>query len=672
MKSNKENQVRLSEEILNNQLIAKKLVKKERDKKRKKLEKIRKFFKQEDASKLFESDSTIVKEQDVFEPKADFTYYKLNLEYLNSKDFNLRYLESKVIKSKTGRKIAYIEYYLNDKEAYMIFVKYNFKHIRLYSENNKTDLNTFVFINTSTEIYYYDEFLQSKLLTQYQTGMDINCAKEILLNKEFKVLPVNETRTYEMITSKKSEILPLKDIHLIIKYLLDIFLEQYRNDIVPSVSDIEIESHFLGTTQECISVQSKVMTDYKDAGVIECCENLQIYEISLYFSDMLNKKVTAKLYLTENEKNKVFKITNKYLNNAVFEDNDEKMEKECLEVLFEREVIKKRMKLIISDIKNSIKKCINIEEYLCEFPVLKDTFGKIYMEYFKVCTEKFQDKNPLKLIRNSILKFDNSSLVQSNMYYMIYQGEVYLIEIYSQYEAYAYENSFKICIPAFGVSSIRVRILEPVTQMEISEFVNKKDKKWASRREINFDINQDFWRYNLKIAKKRIKRSLEDIFPDFIITNLNESGENINEYQIMDICSKEVYEEILDSIQKADNGHFKCLDESIYWGDDDYNENRKRIDIISDNNINYGYYIYNDDNIRTVKMSLYDKDKEVSKGEKLLKIQFKNNSSFYKTTFHHLIKGSEIRKIEYNIASYEIFKLCIDFLLEHQDEIFSE
>lgn len=676
MKSNKENQVRLVEEILNNRLVAKKLVKQERDKKKRKLEKVKRFFKQENVSKIFESDSTILKEQRTCSLKVDFVYYKLNVEYLKSQQLEFTHLKSKIIESESGKKIAYIEYYLNEKESYMILVKYNFKNIRLCSENNSTNFSTYVFINTSDEIYYYDEFLQNQLLNRYDTGMGINCAKDILLSKQFKISPLNDARTYQLITPESSREVPFKDIHLIIKQLLDILLEQYKDNVVPSESELKIESHLLGTTQECVSVQSKVIIDYRNSGIVECHEKLFGYEIILYFSDVLDKKVTAKLYLTENEMNEFFTITNEYLKYAILEDNDEELKKDWIynnSINLFMQVIVPKMKQTKQYMKELIRQNISIEEYSCEHPILKDTFKKIYMKFFRFDT---QSENHFKKLSEDTIKYNGSILEQNSIYYTIYQNEVYLIKICSKYESYEYkDNSFMICIPSFGISEILAEIFKPVTPSEVNRFINGNEIKGCLGRKISAYIDKKSCYYNLGSRE----RNFEYIFPNFSITNISERMND--EYEITNIYSEEIYRNILNCIQNFNTGLFKCFKDLSPWGYDEEIQ-IKRIPI-SSNNVTYGYYYADvDENKRKIKFVLKDDNgnKILSKGEDLLEIEFEKDSYFYRTTFYHLIEKQTLYTIKNNgnilkindITEYEMLKICIDFLLENQDKIFLE
>lgn len=678
MKSNKQNQVRLSEEILNNQLIAKKLVKQERDINRKKAKKIIDVLKKGNVSEIFESEKTILTEQGNYSPKVDFAYFKLNIEYLKKQGLNLKFLEASLLISKTHKEIEYIEYYLNEEKTYMIFVKYKFKHIRICSETKKTDLNTFVFINSSSEIYYHDEYIQNKLINRFDTNMDVNCAKEIFKNKKFKVMPLK--RAYKIITSRGEE-LQEKDMHLIYKHLLDSFLEKYKNSLIPYRNEVKVESNFLGTIQENVAVQSKVVIDHENFGIIENYENILGYEIVLSLSDMPNKKVTAQIYLTESEYNGHITISEKYLEEAILESDDKKIEKEPkqADLIFFKRVINSKCALFKHEIYNYILQYLNIESYSCENPVLKGTFKKIYLEFFKVNTKNSEEKYTLKQIKTDIIEYEEGIFSQSSMYYMNYGNKVYLLEICAIYEAYIYNSYlYNVNIPAFGISDIQVKIIKPIAPNEIDKFVNREKIKDISRVKIK-DICVDIETYRYYTSKeeiKSIKRNLKNIFPDFVITNLDERCEN--NYKIAGINDEEIYKNILKCIQKNENGIFKCVGNSIYFEDDE-DDRTKKVPIYT-NNVMYGYYKDDECNKRYVKLLFRDNKGNVEKNyETLMEIEFEEDSCFYKTTFYSLIDSGlddfnyhcKIERKKFNLAEDEFYKLCIDFLLERQEEIFS-
>lgn len=94
----------------------------------------------------------------------------------------------------------------------------------------------------------------------------------------------------------------------------------------------------------------------------------------------------------------------------------------------------------------------------------------------------------------------------------------------------------------------------------------------------------------------------------------------------------------------------------------------------------YGYYRDDECNKRNVKLLFKDNEGNIEENYTvLMEIEFENDSYFYKTTFYSLIDAGlddfnyqcEIIRKKFNLAEDEFYKLCIDFLLEKQDEIFS-
>ena len=206
MNSNQKGKNRLENTFSESISQAKDFLRKEKKQNKKKVKQITNCFYQENINHMFETQSTILRNQDSISsiPK-DFVYYKLDVKYLmNIIGINLKLIDSRIISNKTHASILYIESYLNVKNSCIIFVEYHFKHIRLLSSNNDTDLNTFVFINSRSDIYYYDGHCGCILLGQYETNINVNCAKEILNEKQFKVFPADE-RTYELTSSENSE-----------------------------------------------------------------------------------------------------------------------------------------------------------------------------------------------------------------------------------------------------------------------------------------------------------------------------------------------------------------------------------------------------------------------------------------------------------------------------------
>lgn len=554
MNSNQKGRNRLENTFSESISQAKDFLRKEKKQNKKKVKQITNCFYQENINHMFETQSTILRNQDSISsiPK-DFVYYKLDVKYLmNIIGINLKLIDSRIISDKTHANILYIESYLNVKNSCIIFVEYHFKHIRLLSSNNDTDLNTFVFINSRSDIYYYDGHYGCILLGQYETNINVNCAKEILNEKQFKVFPADE-RTYELTSSENSEKYEkknMKDIHLIPKQLFDILIDQYKYEVVPNKSELRIETYFIGITKAPISVQTKVLINYNHFGIIENSENLLEYKIILYFLSNPDKKVKAKFYLTKSEKNQYLILKNEYLKDAILEefdldDNMIKRRTSIYEFLYIKHCIGKvpysvpSLKSDQSNIAKMFFESITVRSSLLEYPLLKDTFKNIYIETFNIITEYLSKQCILGQIRENKIEYIDEKLVQSAMYYISYQNNIYLIKVYSEYKAIAYRNnSFILYLPKFNLSKIQINIFKPFNIQEIDKFIEEKLdsdslKRLTKYNSIDFNFSLDSFKLN--------KKYFETAFSDFDII----VSKNQNSYTLSDCYSNSIYKNVV-------------------------------------------------------------------------------------------------------------------------------
>lgn len=67
-----------------------------------------------------------------------------------------------------------VEYYFCVQTLSLIFVEYHFKHIKLLYRNTVSNLNTFVFVNSTSDIYYYNGFSVKQLLNHLITNIHIS------------------------------------------------------------------------------------------------------------------------------------------------------------------------------------------------------------------------------------------------------------------------------------------------------------------------------------------------------------------------------------------------------------------------------------------------------------------------------------------------------------------
>lgn len=653
---------KISEDMyLQYQLRAKEFVEKKKEEKQQKLQALIDIFKKENAEKLFETKSTILRNKDIETwetAKTDFAYYKLNLHYLRKLGVKLEQIDTSYEESKDAMKIEYAEYYLCKESECIIFVKYHFKQVVLLSPERRTQLNTLVFVNSKSDILAYDDFWGKKLLKQFDTNMKVSDVDEVLRNKQFEALPANE-REYELITGKKQEVLErrkIKDIHFIPKQLLDILLKQYKDDIIPRDSELKIETKFLGKTPMPVKVETKMLIHHHLLGRIERREILEKYEILLYFSKIPEEKVIARIYLTETERNETLTLTQDDLENATLKEFEGKIRKSnhfefLYQMYFVNQCPETHVKAfyVQTDIARAIEKHIIVKRNTYEHPLLKDTFQKIYIESFEVQLEKMSEEYSIKPIRKQKILWRNGNLCQSAMYTVIYQNEIYLVEVYSDYVSYQYGGKLTIYLPAVGLSEIVVAVFKPSDENQVEEFVNDRidlDTK-AEEDSIYLPSNKDW----------------KEIFPNFKIV-VNETE---HKYEIEQVEEDKIYQHLLSCITylKSTTTRFS-IKGPFMWGEDDEEQERVRIPIFS-NGILYAYYLEDKKNLKIINTA-FEKKNSFVVADDLLQVKFEN--CIDKTMFYQVVAKNNFRHQSYHtiredsFVGCEIWKMCVNFLLD--------
>ena len=600
---------------------------------------------------------------------GQFTYYKLDLEYLKSLDIILIPITSESYFSYDSNCInfIYVEYYFCTKTSSVILVEYHFKHVKLLSKN--AVLNTFVFVNYTSDIYYYNGFLGKQLLNHFKANMNISDSMEILAHKKFNVVPSND-RIYRINSLEHAELFEpkkLEDISLIPKNLFAILLNKYENANIPAKSELKVETNFIGFTNTFNTVISTVPINDKYSGTIETYEKLLMYEIVLYFSNTPDKKVKARFFLTEAEKNKTLILTNEYLEDAILEDVQEYVFKEviCKTVynVYNSYIINQRFsdtKELDFTLKNDIRKIIcensTIENYSYEYSLLKDTFKKIYINFFKIHIENFPKKYCFNQIRENKLEYDDNGLVQTSMYSIVCQNSIYLLKFTCYYKAYTYEeNNFFFFLPVFSISDIEIDIFKPFSTSQVDNFIY--DNLDSSDYLLSFNISSLM--YNNFTISSILTNGM---FPNFDIG----LERNKNCFKYIKVCNDTIYNKILDCIQTP-----KVLTSTFNFGKhypfmyDDENDTISKIPI-SSNGLIYAYYLYDGNNTQTINCSFTDDTKQnnyYSTVDDLLSLTYEIDIPFYKVTFSNLYPFSS--KIEYNLCLDEcpLWKECINFLL---------
>lgn len=664
---------------------AKKLLEKEIAEKVKQAQEVAKLFENVDSEKLFKIQTTTLHENTFSNADVDFIYRPLDLEYLKSQGIELHVANSsgRPMVSSSCTEMQYVEYYLDDENSYIIFVKYHFSHIKIPFENGKKSFNTFVFVNTKSEIFYYDAFSGVKLLSTFKTGMTAYDAELIFRDKKFEISP-NSERTYRLKVSENGEDfkeIQMKDLNLVAKQLFDILANQYQNDVIPSSSELVVETKFIGETKEPITVKSQVKISYRYSEVIETTEKLLEYEITMYFSNYPDKKLIAILQITQAEKDNALVFTREHLKSAILEEAGADLEKRTIsslsyDYLYTEHVINQnpddlRNFSVQNDIAKLFFKNIAINTSSYEHSKLQGTFQKMLLESYKISTKKFPKFCKCNQLKATTITSNNDKFYQTSVYSIVYQDSLYLVEVKASYEGYACCGPLYIVyLPILGISKIKVRIFKPVNSKEIDDFINGKYNE-ESR------VVEDEMSYGFSSAKE-----LNKIFPDFDIS----TGESPVSYKIMRESCKNIYKNILKCLKNPATSksafHISSYGRSGFGdGDDDGPINHIPI---SHNGLLYAYFLDDGYNSKMTINSSLQNDFESSKnywsGEnELLVINFEDGIVFHKASMHQLFEDSYFNRNRKNkfghitscLDQYDIFKICIDFLLEHQDEILS-
>lgn len=635
---------------------------------------------------LLETSPTIMREQDKhIGPKVDFSYHKICLSFLKNAGIDLELVSSDILVSDSSANMMYIEYYVDRANCCIIFVKYHFNHVRLYSEDGKTNCLTYTFVNTKSEIYYYDEVVNCKLLKKFKLNPDLSLTKDLIRNKTYEIQPM-DNRTFKISCSNNSEIFKeksLSDIHLLIQSLTDILVNEYNDSEIPSNSRIHIETKFLGTSDEATDVQVKAKVNYKYSGVIQITEKISEYEIILYFLDFPEKRVTARFYLTDSEKAKSLVISDNLLENVVLEPVTEiiKDKKFYYKNLYKRYIVKKmntkKRSSILDPLAKTICENASISSTFVDCPQLQDSFGGIYIEYFKIDAEKICKKFAFKQIRECKLQYDGKSFIQSEMYYAVWNNKVHLIEVYTSYVAYLYSDSCTtIYMPAFGIKDVMVNIINPISEDDVDRFINRISDDKITKLEYSSDqFSRDIKLPNRSgvIHKRDLWRT---VFQDFVIT----TGATRENYQVESNSSSTIYSKLLNCINelRSSDSNFN-FSINYPFGYCDEEEPKKRIPLVS-NGLTFGYYFDDGFNTISVNSPLKDNcDYTYSSGDDLMRIVFDNDIPYYRTTMHALFKryenylysrSTEIKDTHYSnyINKVDFWKECISFLLNISNE----
>ena len=175
-----------NDNFLQAQYRTKQLVTHEKEEQEKQTDKIVTFFKTHDKKKIFEKTSTmLLNHESYIGSTVDFSYYQLNFDFLKTFGMHLEEITTKVASSDSNTNIVYSQYYVDRRNVCIILVKYYFKHVRIYSDNGKTDVMTYAFVNTKAEIHYYDEVIGHKVLKRCKFNDDISLAQNLIKEKKF-------------------------------------------------------------------------------------------------------------------------------------------------------------------------------------------------------------------------------------------------------------------------------------------------------------------------------------------------------------------------------------------------------------------------------------------------------------------------------------------------------
>lgn len=648
------------------------------------IQKVIRILGNENPKDLFESKLTIALDQKTpLYENADFVYHKLNLEYLKWLGMDLQYLDGKLLVSKKSHEILYGEYYLDTNHSCLVFVKYSFKHVELHSENNKTDLKTNVFVNSKCEIFYYDDYSGARLINSFSPKADVLCAKKLFAKKSFKIDSIPSGRTYKISTSDSEtfEEHDFEDIHLICIRLMNILFENCGQRNMPSHSELKIETKFLGMTEDPVTVQSKVHICYQNDGIIELTEKLERYEMTLYFACLPDKKVRAQFEVTSSEKNGSISFNKEHLKNAVLVSpeksmlSDEPLFRECLYIFDEHFVshckpYERDEKSALMNIGKFISQYVTLEKTSLNPPDLKDTFGKLYVENFKVNINGFPKENEFTLLK---LSFDYSEnhLYQIGYYSIKYDGTYFLVKIILNYHTHAYYGSdLIIYLPAFTAHYNSISVFKPTSQEDVDKFLDEKIESNCSWKIATYE------NHDLRIGR----RNFTEIFPDFAI----ESDKNTlsPDFNIKNKYNDELLKNVFESFRKLGTSttRFHFTAPFTWGGDGDEDVETVKYPIYS-GNVVYGFNIQEKSSLKCINSSFQNYKKgEYSTGDNLLLLEFDSQTPNYKTTLHTLLGTFPSfmnrdcgMKIERNsIKKSELWKFCAKFLVEHQAEVFSD
>ena len=662
--------------FLQNQLRAKELINQEKEKKEKQKQDLSNLFKAFSKKDLFESNGTAkLNEDGLIGPKVDFLYYKLNTDFLDKSGITLKKVQTQLLGSKSGANIVYVEYYINLKNSYIIFVKYHFKHIRLYSNNGKTDLFTYAFVNTKNEVFYYDNFSECKLMKSSTFTPTVSSAMKLLSNKTFEV-KISENRTFSIVSTDDSsnfEDTTMSDIHLLPKQLLDILLNQYKDSRVPSNSELKIETTFLGYSDHLSTVQSEIIVNYKYSGVFQSSEKLLEYEIVLYFSEFPEEKVKARFYLTEAEKEQSICFTNIPSDIIVFETVKEEMERNALyyRSIYRKKLGEKGMAELAKRIFSN--SCIRSSFY--DFSMLEDSFKKIFVEYFKVNPDNMSKNMNFRQIRDYSLEYNGNQFLESAVFSVTYKGGLYLAKIYARYFAYSYcDSSVVVYLPAFRINDIYIDIFKPTSEKEIDSFL--QDSSNPNLKINVFDFSGSYMSEPIARDKYIGRNSWKDIFPDFVIKTAGKE----ETYKILEIDNNAIYKKLLDCINtlRIDVSNFGFSTHYPFGYDDD-DEPKSRIPFVSSGLV-YGAYFDDGFNKITINSPLKGNcDYSYSSGDDLFKILFDTEVPCYQTTLYNLFdryngycyRDAEIQTSQYQVLGENVFwDACVNFLLSIPSEDF--
>lgn len=667
------------------QLQSKAFIEKGRRKQEARLQTFLDFFKNEKSENLFDTNATI---SSTIPPanskpyeKREFSFFRLNLKYLRHHKSGLfsdiDSYDSRLFYHDTN--LMYTECYFNSKDSYMIIVIYYFKQVKLFSENGKTNIDTLVFVNSKSEIYY-DDSISYRLLFHWEANMDASYGMELLSKKQFQIIPTEE-RTYQLISDNDSEWTPknLKEITSIPEQLFSILLSQNQNTPLPQKSKLAIETYFLGTTETPITVQSKVMLGRLDLGIMEVSEKLLIYEWIAYFKDSPEKRVKAKFYLTSTEKNQYSELPQQLLRNVILESSSNPNEPFAfssdfsiyLEDLYLTHFIKNDNEDCISNkIANIFHEAITLKGATYEHPALKDTFQKVYVETFHISPENLSKEFPWYPIRENRIEYHDNHLMQSCIYAVIYLDALYLVNVYTVYKTYTYGVSrFFVKLPVFDISEIQIKIQKISTTEEFEQFIQETP---TAHNEKSFLYEKKHFYYPLFYhGKIRTSKMWEDIFEDFIVVNTPHPAYSIEKSTNSDT----LYQNILNCIQNPTPriSNFRLSAKPIF----NYNDDTSRYFSLSSNGIIYGHFLDFSNHNFSINSSLTDNDDNIMYSRNdFLSISYpKEVPQMTRKTLYELLKQLPPKYSEPNIqksCEQEIWKICIDFLLQKQDEIFSE